>query len=221
MESKFTVIDTDKWVRKVTFEWFKDFTNPTLSFSAKVDVGEVIKYSKDTNTSFFINFLYIICRVNNEIESLRIRYVDNRVLLYERIDPAFTVKTTDGSFNNARFTYTSDYEEFYKRAKETINERNGLTDNTRSFNIEEYSVFYGSCITTLELEAFSEPLNANDRNSINVPRLFWDKYRLEDGKYVLLLTITASHALIDGEQLSSAFNLIKKYCLNIKQLLSK
>ena len=104
MKNSYKEIDTNKWVRKTTFEWFEKFSNPTYCFNAKIDVSDVVNYFKQTGTSFFINFLYLISRVNNEIESLRLRYVDNRVLLYETINPTFTVKTTDGSFNNAGVT---------------------------------------------------------------------------------------------------------------------
>ena len=73
MGNSFKEINTDEWVRKTTFNWFKEFSNPTYCFNVKIDVSEVVKFSKETTTSFFINFLYIISRVNNEIESLRLR----------------------------------------------------------------------------------------------------------------------------------------------------
>ena len=221
MNNSFKEIDTSKWVRRTTYEWFKEFSNPTYCFNVKIDVSDVVNYSKQTGTSFFVNFLYIISRVNNEIESLRLRYIDDRVLLFNRIDATFTVKTTDGSFNNAGVEYTSDYEEFYKRAKEEINRRNGLTDNSKCYNQWEYDVFYSSCVISIDLEAISQPLDTNNKNSLNVPSIFWDKYRLENGKYIMLLSMTVSHVLVDGEQLSSALNLVRKYCSNFREIINK
>ena len=215
----FKEIDTNRWVRKTTFEWFKDFSNPTYCFNVKIDVDDLVSFSKETGTSFFINFLYVICRVNNEFEPLRLRYIDGKVLLFERIDPTFTVKTIDGHFNNADFEYKKDYKEFYKLAKEEIDRRNGLTDNSGCYNKTGYNVFYSSCLTTIELEGMSQPLNTNNKNSLNVPRIFWDKYRLENGKYVMLLSMNVSHILMDGEDLSAAFNLAKKYCKDFKKIL--
>ena len=217
MANKYQEIDTSKWVRRTTFNWFKEFSNPTYCFNVKIDVSDVVRFSKETGTSFFVNFLYVICRVNNEIESLRLRYVDNRVLLYERIDPTFTVKTTDGSFNNAGFEYQRDYQEFYKLAKEEINKRNGLTDNSQNYNVWDYGVFYSSCVISIDLESITQPLDANNKNSLNVPRIFWDRYRLENNRYVMLLSMTVSHALVDGEELSTALNLVRKYCSDFKE----
>lgn len=218
MDKSYQLVNTDEWIRKVTYEWFRTFTNPTYCFGVKIDISDVIKYSKETSTSFFVNFLYIISKTFNEIDSLKLRYVDGKVLLFNQIDPTFTVKTMDGSFNNAGFIYTNDYQEFYRAAKREINKKNKVTDNSRKYNSnEDYGVFYSSCITSIDLENFSEPLNTDNKNSINVPRIFWDKYRLENGRYVLLLNITVSHILVDGEELSSAFNLIRKYCADFQK----
>ena len=221
MNNSFKEIDTSKWVRRTTYEWFKEFSNPTYCFNVKIDVSDVVNYSKQTGTSFFVNFLYIVSRVNNEIESLRLRYIDDRVLLFNRIDATFTVKTTDGSFNNAGIEYTNDYDEFYKRTKEEINRRNGLTDNSQSYNIWGYDVFYSSCVISIDLESLSQPLDTNNKNSLNVPRIFWDKYRLENGKYIMLLSMNVSHILMDGEELSSAFNLVRKYASSFKEIIGK
>ena len=221
MKSSFKEIDTSKWVRKTTYEWFKEFTNPTYCFNVKIDVTDVVKYSKESGTSFFVNFLYSVSRVNNEIESLRLRYVDDQVRLYDRIDPTFTVKTSDGSFNNAFVEYTRDYDKFYKATKEEIGRRNGLTDNTQTYNNKDFNVFYSSCLTTIDLEGISQPLNTNDKNSLNVPRIFWDKHRIENGKDIMLFSINVSHILIDGEELSSALNLIRKYCEDFKSMIGK
>ena len=221
MKNAYKEIDTSKWVRKTTFEWFKKFSNPTYCFNVKIDVTDIVNYSKQTGSSFFINFLYLICRVNNEVESLRLRYVNDRVLLYDKINATFTVKTTDGSFNNAGVEYVKDYNEFYKLTKEEINRRNGLTDNSQNYNVWDYDVFYSSCVISIELESISQPLDTNNKNSLNVPRIFWDKYRLENGKYVMLLSMNVSHVLVDGEELSKALNLVKKYSANFKELIGK
>ena len=221
MANSYKVINTDEWVRKTTFTWFKKFSNPTYCFNVKIDVEDIVNYSKETGASFFINFLYIISRVNNELVPFRLRYIDDQVRLYDRIDATFTVKTTDGSFNNAGVSYTSDYEEFYHLTKEEINKRNGKTDNSQEYNRWGYDVFYSSCVISIDLEAISQPLDTNNKNSLNVPRIFWDKYRLENGKYIMLLSMTVSHVLVDGEQLSSALNLVRKYCSNFKEIINK
>lgn len=208
------IIDIEKWNRRTNFKWFSSFTNPTFSFNVKVDVTDVVRFSKESNTSFFANFFYLICKVNNEIEPLRLRYVDGKVIEYDVINPTFTVKTSDGVFNNAEFEYTKDYKEFYKRCRETIEKNNKETFNPEEYNIPRYDRFYSSCLTSIEIEGMSQPLNYDDKNSLNVPRIFWDKYRIENYRYVMLVNFTVSHVLMDGEDLSRALNLLKVYSLD-------
>ena len=204
-------IDVEKWNRRTNFKWFSTFTNPTFSFNVKVDVTDVVNYSKETKTSFFANFLYLISKVNNELEPLRLRYVEGEVIEYGTINPTFTVKTIDGVFNNAEFAYTKNYQDFYRRCREVVDQNNKETINPEEYNISRYDRFYSSCLTTIEIEGMSQPLNFNDKNSLNVPRIFWDKYRLENGRYVMLVNFTVSHVLMDGEDLAKALNLLKQY----------
>ena len=210
-------IDVEKWNRRTNFRWFSSFSNPTFSFNVKVDVTDVVNYSKETKTSFFANFLYLISKVNNEHQPLRLRYIDGDVIEYDVINPTFTVKTIDGVFNNAEFEYIGSYKEFYKRCREEVGKNNKETLNPEEYNIPRYDRFYSSCLTTIELESMSQPLNYNDKNSLNVPRIFWDKYRLENNRYVMLVNFTVSHILMDGEDLAKALNLLKSYALDFKK----
>lgn len=210
-------IDIGKWKRRTNFKWFSSFTNPTFSFNVKVDVTDVVEYSHKTKTSFFANFLYLICKVNNELEPLRLRYVDGEVIEYDTIHPTFTVKTRDGVFNNAEFAYTKDYVAFYRRCRAVVEQNNKETINPAEYNVPRYDRFYSSCLTTIEIEGMTQPLNYNDKNSLNVPRIFWDKYRLEKGRYVMLVNFTVSHVLMDGEDLATALNLLKHYCSDFEK----
>lgn len=70
-------------------------------------------------------------------------------------NPTFTVKTTDGVFNNAEFEYVNDYKEFYKRCREVVEKNNKETLNPDEYNSHRYDWFYSSCITTIELEGMT------------------------------------------------------------------
>lgn len=210
-------IDIEHWIRKSNFDWFSTFTNPTFSFNVKVDVTDVVKYSKETKTSFFANFFYIISRVNNELTPFRLRYLDGEVVEFDAVHPRFTVKTKDGVFNTASFEYTPDYKEFYRRCREAIDINSVFTDNTKEFDAPSYDVFYASCLTSIELEGMTHPMNYDNKNTLNVPHIFWDKYRLENDRYVLLLNFTVSHIVMDGEDLAEALNLVKKYSLDFSK----
>ena len=64
----YRVIKSTELKNQGQYRWFKTFDNPCYGFNVKVDVSEVIKYSKETKTSFFINVLYLITTSLNSIE---------------------------------------------------------------------------------------------------------------------------------------------------------
>ena len=104
----YRVIKSTELKNKSQYRWFKTFDNPCYGFNVKVDVSEVIKYSKETKTSFFINVLYLITTSLNSIEEFRIREVKDEIRIYDKINPTFTVMTNIGVYENAALIYTLD-----------------------------------------------------------------------------------------------------------------
>lgn len=216
----YKVIDTKNWIRNVQFEWFNSFDNPCFGFDVKIDVTEIVNYSKETKTKFFTNFFYVVMRANNECEPMRLRYIDGEVRLYDVINPDFTIKTIDGCFNNACFDYTSNYEKFYKECRTLIEQNCEKMNHEKSYNdATRYDKIYCSCLTTIDVVGMIHPIKYADKNSTSVPRIFWSKYLEENGKYFLVLNTTVSHALMDGEQLSAYFNLVRKYSKEFRDLI--
>ena len=206
----YKVCDPKSWKRISQYNWFSSFENPTYGFNVKIDVTSVVNYSKETKTSFFANFYYTVTRAINDVEALRLRLVGEEIRLYDVINPNFTVKTLDGTFNNAGFDYSPNYNEFYKRCRETV-EANNKEVIPGIYNDEVYDLIYTSCLTTIDIVGMTHPIIYSDKQSLSVPRIFWDRYILDNGRYYLTLNITVNHAFVDGEDLSKVFNLVRKY----------
>ncbi len=217
----YEIIELDNWLRKNQYEWFSTFEDPSYGFCVKVDVTEIVNYSKETNTKFFTNFYYAIMKVINELEPFRYRVVDDKVILYDVINPDFSVKTADGCFNNVCFPYTSNYDKFYEECRKLIDENNKCVNFNRTYNTPEYNKVYTSCLTTIDILSMVHPIKWSDKSSTSVPRIFWDKYIKEEDKYTVNLNITVSHALVDGEDLSKAFNKIREYSLEFKNIIKE
>ena len=219
MSIKYKVIDPKSWNRYSPYKWFSTFSNPTYGFNVKIDVSSVVLFSKKTKTSFFINFMFLVNKALNEIESFRFRIVKDEIRLYEYIDPTWTVRVESlDTFDNARGKYFSDYKKYYEYNKEiTENIKNSKKIKEGYNDGEDYSDYYITCIPWLSLESMTHPIPDNNLSSSSVPRICWDKYIVENNKYILTLNITVSHILVDGRNLSDAFNKIKEYSLNIEK----
>lgn len=56
----YKLIDKEKYYRKGVFRHFTEDCKCSVSMTARIDVTELAKYSKMTDTKFYINFLYIL-----------------------------------------------------------------------------------------------------------------------------------------------------------------
>ena len=106
----YKVIKLEELKKRKQYDWFKTFSNPCYGFDVKVDVSEVVKYSKETNTSFFINVLYLVTIGLSSVEEMRLREVNDEIRLYDKINPTFTVMTKAGIYENAGFEMIDNYD---------------------------------------------------------------------------------------------------------------
>lgn len=207
----YKVIKSEQLKNQSQYRWFKTFANPCYGLNVKMDVSEVVKYSKETKTSFFVNILYLITTALNSIEEFKIREVKDEIRIYDTINPTFTVMTDVGIYENAGFKMVDDYKSFYRIAKEIIEKVKKQTSFKQTYNDSMlFDDYYMTCLPWISIEAMTHPLCENNNESLTVPRLCWDKYRIENGKHVMLLNITVSHCYIDGYTLSKGFAKIQE-----------
>ena len=213
-------IDTKNWNRAKTYEWFKTFSNSTYSMNVKMDVTKLVEYVKENNESFFIDLLYIVLKALNNIDEMRMRLVNDKAVIYEDINPAFTVMTELGTFENVRYKNCIEFKKFYKMSAENIERAKKQSEiKKENYNPENcYDEYYITCVPWVNFTQFTHPI-PDDKASQCIPRVCWGKYIEKDGKYELTLNITVSHIFIDGYPLASAFNKIQELLNNVEDIL--
>ena len=135
-------INTNNWERYNTYTWFKGFSNSTYGVNVLLDVTKLVKHSKENNQSFFINALYIILKGLNSVDEMRMRLIDDKPYIFDDINPAFTVMTKAGTFENVRFKNINNYKKFYDKAKTVIEE----TKNKEKIEKCDYNHGYDSFV---------------------------------------------------------------------------
>ena len=215
--SKYVVIDPKKRNRYETYKRFNTFASSTYGIDCEVDIDEVVKFSKETKTSFFINFLYIVMISLTSIDELRMRIEENEIRLYETIDPNFTVMSEAGTFDNCEFEMKDNYKDFYKEAHRVIEETKKEKTIKEGYNTSiNHNQYYITCIPWCEFLSMSHPVPANDKISSSVPRICWCKYYLKNNRYNVVINVTVDHTLVDGYPLSNAINALKKNSTNCR-----
>lgn len=204
-------IEIENWERKKTFEWFNSFSNSTYSMNVRMDVTKLVMHVKDRKESFFIDLLYIVLNGLNSVDEMRMRLVNNEPVIYDEINPAFTVMTDAGTYDNVRFKNVNNFKGFYKFASEYIeNAKKQKKLKEESYNPDNcYNEYYITCVPWIDIIQITHPI-PDDKSSQCIPRICWGKYSEENGKYELTLNITVSHIFVDGYHLSKTFNIIQK-----------
>lgn len=213
-------IELLNWDRIKTYEWFKDFSNSTYGMNVRMDVTTLVKYAKQNNESFFIDLLYIVLKGLNSVEEMRMRLVDDKPVIFDDINPAFTVMTKTGTFENVRHQNNSVFKEFYKISSEKIEiAKEQLEIKKDDYNPKDcYNEYYITCVPWVDFTEFNHPI-PDDIASQCIPRICWGKYVEKDGKYELTLNITVSHIFVDGFPLATVFNKIQEYLNKAEEIL--
>lgn len=213
-------IELLNWDRIKTYEWFKGFSNSTYGMNVRMDVTTLVKYAKQNNESFFIDLLYIVLKGLNSVEEMRMRLVDDKPVIFDDINPAFTVMTKTGTFENVRHQNNSVFKEFYKISSEKIEiAKEQLEIKKDDYNPKDcYNEYYITCVPWVDFTEFNHPI-PDDIASQCIPRICWGKYVEKDGKYELTLNITVSHIFVDGFPLATVFNKIQEYLNKAEEIL--
>lgn len=213
-------IDVEKMDRRKTYEWFKTFKNPTYGVNVNLDVTKLVKYTKETNSSFFINFLFILVKSLNDIPEMKQRFVDKEPVEYDVCNPGITVLTKNDTFENVRFSYVDNYHEFYNIAKENIDKaKNEDVLTSDSYNLENtYNEYYITSVPWINFTSVTHPI-PEDVSSLSVPRICFGKFVLNNEKYEMPFNITVSHVFVDGFHISKFLKKIEGYLDNVDDIL--
>jgi chloramphenicol O-acetyltransferase len=105
----YRVIDRDTYYRKGVFRHFSEDCKCSISMTARVDVTELVRRSKEAGTKFYIDFLYILSKVLNSREDYRMGYLweTDELICYDVINPTQYVFHEDTETCSPVYTTTT------------------------------------------------------------------------------------------------------------------
>ncbi len=212
-------IDINNWNRYKQYKWFNTFSNPTYGITKELDVTALVNYVKKEKKSYFICFLYILMKGLNSVPEMRIRYVNNKIIMYDDINPSYTVMTDSGTYENVSSKNYDNFKDFYNEIKKDIDNTKHKTKLKDTYNDSTlYNEYYITCLPWIDFSSLTHPIPDN-RESLVVPRVCFGKYHLVNNEYKMMLNITVSHEFVDGYPLSQVFINIQELLDNINEVL--
>ncbi|MBR3076825.1 MAG: chloramphenicol acetyltransferase [Oscillospiraceae bacterium] len=207
---QYKIIDREHYYRKGVFRHFSEDCKCSVSMTARVDVTELAAFSKRTNTKFYLNFLYILSKVLNSREDYRMGWLwqTEQLICWDVIHPTQYVFHEDTETCTPVYTeYCPDYRRFYAQA---------LADLERGKQIREYGLdaakhpnwFDASYISWLSYDALH--IELPDGYLFFSPIVNWGKYREENGRLMMPVSVRLNHAVADGYLVALVFRLLQR-----------
>ncbi len=207
---EYKVIDKEKYYRKGVYRHFTQDCKCSVSMTARVDVTELVRHSKTQGSKFYIDFLFILSKVLNSREDYRMGYIwqTDELICYDAINPTQYVFHEDTETCTPVYTnYYENYDEFY---------RNALADLERAKKSGEYGLdsenhpnwFDASFISWLSYDSLN--IELPDGYLYFMPIVNWGKYREENGRLLMPVTIRMNHAVADGFLIANVYRLLEK-----------
>ena len=209
-QKNYRVIDRETYYRKGVYRHFTEDCRCSTSMTARIDVTDLAAHSKRTGTKFSVNFLYLLSKTLNSRDDYRMGYLwqTDELICWDVIHPTQYVFHEDTETCTPVYTvYDEDYAVFYAGA---------VRDLERAKETREYGLdaaghpnwFDASCIPWLSYDALN--IELPDGHLFFSPIVNWGKYREENGRLMMPVSVRLNHAVADGYLVANVFRLLQK-----------
>lgn len=192
MGNHYEVIDEQNWKRAMHCMVFRNSIEPAFCVTFELDVTNFLKKVKEQKYSFTLAMVYAVCRCANLIEEFRYRFLDGKVVLYDKIDTAFTYLDQETElFKVVNVPMEDTMEEYVKLAAKTAEEQKEYFTGPLGNDVFQCS--------PMPWVAYTHISHTNSGKKDNATPLFdWGKYSEKDGRVVMPVSVQAHHSFADG-----------------------
>ena len=206
----YKVIDKETYYRNGVYRHFTEDCKCSISMTARIDVTELVEFSKKTDTKFYINFLYLLSKVLNSRDDYKMDYLykSDELICYDVINPSHYIFHEDTETCSTVHTeYCEDYKTFYANAVRDMEA--GREAREYVYDDRMYSNWFdASYISWLSYDSLN--LELPDGYLYFPPIINWGRYREENGRLMMPVTVRMNHAIADGFLVANVYRLLEK-----------
>lgn len=203
-------VDKDTYYRKCVYRHFTEDCKCSTSMTVRIDVTDLVAWSKKNGSKFHINFLYLLSKVLNSRNDYKMVYLwkTDELICYDQINPAQYVFHEDTETCSPVYSvYYPDYKTFYDAALKDLED----AKKTTGYNLDAENHpnwFDASYVSWLSYDSLNVELP--DGYLHFPPIINWGRYREENGRLMLPLSIRMNHAIADGYLVANVYRLLQK-----------
>ena len=201
----YQVIDEKSWERAMHCMVFRNSVEPAFFFFFEADVTNFLKKVKQHKYSFTLAIVYAVCKCANEIEAFRYRFLDGQVVLFDKIDTAFTYLNTESElFKVVNVPMQENMQDYVELAAKTAREQREYFTGPLGND-----VFQCSPMPWITYTHISHTNSGRKDNS--TPLFDWGRYYEKDERIVMPLSVQAHHSFVDGIHIGKFADGLQKY----------
>lgn len=205
LAGSYKVIDVTTWKRTLHCQIFRNSIEPSYCVTFELDITDFLAKVRAMKLSFTMALIFVVSKCANEIEEFRYRFVDGQIVLYDKIDTAFTYMDKDTElFKVVNVEMQDTLEEYVAiAAQKAVNQKEYFTGPLGN------DVFQFSPIPWISYTHISHTNSGKKDNA--TPLFDWGKFFERDGKWILPFSVQVHHSFVDGIHIGKLADSLQNY----------
>ena len=205
MANNYKVIDENNWKRTLHCQIFRNSIEPSYCVTFELDISNFLRSVKVRKYSFTLALIFMVSKCANGIEEFRYRFLEGKIVLYDRINTAFTYMNKDTELFKVVNVEMQDKIEDYvaiatKKAESQEEYFTGPLGN---------DVFQFSPLPWISYTHVSHTISGKKDNA--TPLFSWGKFFERDGKWILPFSVQVHHSFVDGIHIGKLAHSLQDY----------
>ena len=205
MDGSYKVIDVTNWKRALHCQIFRNSIEPSYCVTFELDITNFLAKIRPMKYSFTMALIFAVSKCANDIEEFRYRFVDGQIVLYDRINTAFTYMDKDTELFKVVNVEMQDTLESYVAvaAQKAINQKEYFTGPLGN------DVFQFSPMPWVSYTHISHTNSGKKDNA--TPLFDWGKFFKRDDKWILPFSVQVHHSFVDGIHIGKLVDSLQTY----------
>lgn len=205
MANSYQIIDEKTWKRALHCMVFRNSVEPAFCVTFELDITNFYHQIKAQHYSFTIAMVYAVCKCANGIEEFRYRFLDGKVVLFDRIDTAFTYLNEETElFKVVNVPMQDTMQDYVELATRTAREQKEYFTGPLGNDVFQCSPMPWITYTHIS--------HTNSGKKDNATPLFdWGKYYEKDGRLMMPVSVQVHHSFVDGVHIGRFAEKLQKF----------
>lgn len=205
MANNYKVIDENNWKRAVHCKIFRNSIEPSYCITFELDISNFLARVKEMKYSFTMALIFIVSKCANEIKEFRYRFLDGQIVLYDKIDTAFTyINKETELFKFVNVEMQDTIEEYVAIAIEKAENQKEYFTGPLCNDVFQFS--------PLPWVSYTHISHTNSGKKDNATPIFdWGKYFKRDEKWFLPFSVQVHHSFVDGIHIGKLADSLQNY----------